>query len=182
MSKNSVEDGIRKSYLKLYYSEARWYSKDSKSNPQRELQKSWRFRKWCYAHVCQYTTIQHWRILGKSQTRVPKNISKIIFLDFRRQCYSSICFHISKTNVTKKWPASKCYNNKKLRVLELSSVHIALYCHHSLVTGSGSISLKLKNRDHPESSNDGHSEVKKKKKKKKKKQSSDEDDDSDYSE
>jgi SWI/SNF-related matrix-associated actin-dependent regulator of chromatin subfamily A protein 2/4 len=37
-------------------------------------------------------------------------------------------------------------------------------------------------RDHPESSNDGHSEVKKKKKKKKKKQSSDEDDDSDYSE
>ena len=47
------------------------------------------------------------------------------FLDFRRQCYSSICFHISKTNVTKKWPASKCYNNKKLRVLELSCVHIA---------------------------------------------------------
>ena len=103
------------------------------------------------------------------------------FSDFRRQCYSSICFHISKTNVTKKWPASKCYNNKKLRVLELSSVHIALQRHHSLVTGSGSISLKLKNRDHPESSNDGHSEVKKKKKKKKKKQSSDEDDDSDYS-
>ena len=49
-------------------------------------------------------------------------------------------------------------------------------------TKVGALYNKLKNRDHPESSNDGHSEVKKKKKKKKKKQSSDEDDDSDYSE
>ena len=80
MSKTNAEDDT----LNWNYSETRWYSKDSKSHPERELQKSWRLRKWCYAHVRKYTAIQYWRILGKSQNEVLKHFFKKYFFRFSK--------------------------------------------------------------------------------------------------